>query len=266
MTGDEMRAGLAELGTRLESEGVHAKLWLVGGAVMVLAFQWRESSDDIDAAIAPSEDVLRIAREVGLGRGLEPEWLNNAAMAYIPQAVEPDWQFLGKYGALEVLRADEMTMLAMKLRASRGRRDMGDIEYLINRCGFTEEIDILEMYEQYFPEDPLSTRARPLIRAALAKMSGGDPTSFRSTFDSEEPVTEVGNGPTLLPDPSFGSVQGTDSSLWVRPTRGRFAHLLSRQDGDDILVRCGHRFAATVVTLSPTPGLPPCVRCGGGHH
>ncbi|HLN16420.1 MAG TPA: hypothetical protein VK277_06645 [Acidimicrobiales bacterium] len=167
MTRDEMQGALMELGTQLESEGVQAKLWLVGGAVMVLAYQSRDASDDLDAAVYPPDEVLRIAREVGLRRGLEADWLNDAAKIYIPLAVEPDWQFLGYYGALEVLRADDHTMLAMKLRASRGRRDQDDIAYLIARCGFTSEAEVMQMYERYFPEDPLPQRARPLIRAVL---------------------------------------------------------------------------------------------------
>jgi hypothetical protein len=164
---EEMQGALSDLGDRLESEGVRAKLWLVGGAVMVLAFESRDGSDDLDAVVSPSEEVLRIAREVGLRRGLEADWLNDAAKVYVPLAIEPDWKLLGSYGWLEVLRADEHTMLAMKLRASRGRRDQADIAYLVARCGLTTEAEVLKLYSDYFPEDPLPRRAIPLIRAAL---------------------------------------------------------------------------------------------------
>ena len=119
MTGEEMTAALHALGDALEAEGTTGRIFLVGGAVMVLAFQTRESSDDLDAAVVPNEAVLRVARAVGRRRGLQPDWLSEAAAIFIPIAKEPDWQPTGTYGTLEVLRADEATMLAMKLRASR---------------------------------------------------------------------------------------------------------------------------------------------------
>jgi hypothetical protein len=169
VTGEEMSAALTALGDALRTEGVSAKAWLVGGAVMVLAFQSRDASDDLDAAVYPAEEVLRAAREVGARLGLGPDWLSDAAKVYIPVAVEPSWQPLGRFGALEVLRADEATMLAMKLRAARGRRDQADIEYLVRRCALRNEDDVLRLYDDYFPEDPLPTRARPLIREAVAR-------------------------------------------------------------------------------------------------
>lgn len=181
MTGEEMTAALRELGEALEAEGITGRIFLVGGAVMVLAFQTRESSDDLDAAVVPKEAVLRVARVVGRRRGLQPDWLSEAATIFIPIAKEPDWQPIGTYGALEVLRADEATMLAMKLRASRGLRDRGDIEHLVQRCGLTTEEEVMALYMEYFPEDPLPARAGPLVRAALANLAstdeGGNPTN-----------------------------------------------------------------------------------------
>lgn len=174
MTGEEMTAALHALGDALEAEGTTGRIFLVGGAVMVLAFQTRESSDDLDAAVVPNEAVLRVARAVGRRRGLQPDWLSEAAAIFIPIAKEPDWQPTGTYGTLEVLRADEATMLAMKLRASRGLRDRGDIELLVQRCGLTTKDEVLALYEEYFPEDPLPARAGPLIRAALAKSEPTD--------------------------------------------------------------------------------------------
>jgi hypothetical protein len=164
VTRDEMQGALTELGAELEEAGVQAKLWLVGGAVIVLAFQSRDSSDDLDAAVHPSDEVLEVARRVGMRRGLETDWLSDAAKIYVPLAIEPDWQLLGQYGSLDVLTADEQTMLAMKLRASRGRRDQVDIDWLVARCGFSRESEVVGLYERYFPEDPLPKRAVPLIR------------------------------------------------------------------------------------------------------
>jgi hypothetical protein len=249
VNGAEMRAALSELGEKLQSEGVAARVFLVGGAVMVLAFESRESSDDLDASVYPPEEVLRMAREVGRRRGLEPDWLNDAAKVYIPIAKEPDWQLLGTYGALEVLRADESTMLAMKLRASRGMRDRGDIEYLIRRCGFATEEDVLAMYNDFFPEDPLPNRAMPLIRSALARRAEESLSGGLSPSVSADPPSAPADSPTR------------NAPMWVRSTRGKYAHRLSRQDGSEVLTICGDRLSVAAVVMSTTPGRSICRRC-----
>jgi hypothetical protein len=45
---DEMESALAELAEHLNARDVKAKIYLVGGAVMVLAFDARFSTADID--------------------------------------------------------------------------------------------------------------------------------------------------------------------------------------------------------------------------
>ena len=122
ISGVEMEAALGALGAKLKTEGVRAKLWLVGGAVMVLSHQSRVATGDIDAVAQPAEAVFAAARDVGIERGLPSEWLNDHARVYLPLAVEPMWRPIRTYGNLEVFAADPRMMLAMKLRALRGRR------------------------------------------------------------------------------------------------------------------------------------------------
>ncbi len=81
---------------------------------------------------------------------------------------QPDWQPVRKVGTLELFTADARAMLAMKMRASRGRRDEPDIALLLKECRITTEEEALSLYEEYFPEDPLPERALPMIRFALA--------------------------------------------------------------------------------------------------
>ncbi|HZM53616.1 MAG TPA: hypothetical protein VFC03_01165 [Acidimicrobiales bacterium] len=58
----------------------------------------------------------------------------------------------------------------MKLRASRGRRDEVDIQFLLARCGITTVGAALAVYEEYFPEDELPDRALPMLRHALEQL------------------------------------------------------------------------------------------------
>ena len=89
---DEMESALAELAERLSARHVKAKVYLVGGAVMVLAFDARFTTGDVDGAVHPTDDVLAVAAEIGERRGLGAEWLNNSASQFIPAFKEPNWQ------------------------------------------------------------------------------------------------------------------------------------------------------------------------------
>ena len=167
---EEIESALAELGDQLNARNVKAKIYLVGGAVMVLAFDARFSTGDIDGAIHPTDDVLAVAAEIGVRRGIGAEWLNNSAQQFIPVFKEPNWRPVHKSGNVEIVAADERSMLAMKLRAGRGSRDRPDISFLVKRCGVTSVAEALDLYKEYFPEDPLPDRALPLLDEAIAAL------------------------------------------------------------------------------------------------
>ncbi len=164
----QIEGALEELGTQLESKGIAARLLVIGGAAMVLNFGAREMTDNVDVDVYLAEAVLQAAAVIGERRGLGPTWLNDAAKIYIPMFKQPDWQPVRKVGTLELFTADARAMLAMKMRASRGRRDEPDIALLLKECRITTEEEALSLYEEYFPEDPLPERALPMIRFALA--------------------------------------------------------------------------------------------------
>lgn len=50
-----MVGALEELGLELEKQGISARLYIVGGAVMVLDFATREMTDDVDGGVYPAE-------------------------------------------------------------------------------------------------------------------------------------------------------------------------------------------------------------------
>ncbi len=172
---DEMESALAELANQLNALNVKAKICLVGGAVMVLAFDARFSTGDIDGSMHPTDDVLAVAAEIGERRGLGAEWLNNSAQQFIPIFKEPNWQPILKSGNVEIVAADERSMMAMKMRAGRGSWDRLDINFLVKRCGITSVAEALELYEEFFPEDPLPDRTLPLLDEAIAALGPQSP-------------------------------------------------------------------------------------------
>jgi hypothetical protein len=114
--------------------------------------------------------VLTVAAEIGERRGLGTEWLNNSAQQFIPVFKKPNWQPVLKAGNVEIVAADERSMLAMKMRAGRGSRDRLDIKILVKKCGITSAAQALELYEEFFPEDPLPDRTLPLLDEAITAL------------------------------------------------------------------------------------------------
>lgn len=169
MDRDEIEGALRELAQELDERGVVARIYLVGGAAMVLAYQSRFSTDDVDGSGYPTDEVLAVAAEVAERRGLRSNWLDDSVKVYFPIASEPEWRPVIKVGSVEVVVADERTLLAMKMRASRGRRDEADIEFLLGMCQITSVDDALVLYEEYFPEDELPPQAIPMLRHALGE-------------------------------------------------------------------------------------------------
>jgi hypothetical protein len=167
MDRSEIVSALQELSEVLDERGIDARIFVVGGAAMSLAFSSRYSTEDVDVDAYPTEDVISVAREIAHRRGLPEDWLNLSAKQFIPAFKNPEWRPVSRVGSVEIVAADERSMLAMKMRASRPIRDFEDIKFLLELCGISRESDAVSLYNEYFPDDPLPKRALPLLRAAL---------------------------------------------------------------------------------------------------
>ena len=60
---------LEELSFRLGKRGVRGEVCLFGGTVMILAFQSRQSTKDIDAVFAPTSVIRELVAEIGRQNG-----------------------------------------------------------------------------------------------------------------------------------------------------------------------------------------------------
>lgn len=155
MDRDEIEGARPELSEVLDARGVVARIYVVGGAAMVPAYGSRFSTDDVDGPGDPMDAVLAAAEEIAQRRGLQPDRLHDSVKVCFPTSREPDRRPVSEVGTVEVVVADERTLLAMKMRAGRGRRDEVDIRFLLNRRGITSVDGALAVYEEYFPEDEL---------------------------------------------------------------------------------------------------------------
>jgi hypothetical protein len=83
MRRDEIMKALAALGSDLAERGLTADLYVVGGAVIALAYDERRATRDIDAVFAPKNEVYAAAVRVGVALDLPDGWLNDAVKGFL---------------------------------------------------------------------------------------------------------------------------------------------------------------------------------------
>lgn len=124
---------LERLGQLAAEQGLTVELTLLGGAVMVLAYNARLSTHDVDALIlsprGAESRVRRLAAQVAAERGWPDDWLNDAAKGYLVGVSAGAVLFSGP-GL--VARAPSVAQLfAMKLSAWRDDVDIADARRLL---------------------------------------------------------------------------------------------------------------------------------------
>ena len=161
LTRAQIIEALERLDRALGNRGVHAELYLVGGAVMCLALDARTSTKDVDGWFTEARVVREAAAEVAAEMGLPADWLNDAAKAYVPEAaVFERWR---SFGHLDILVADDRTLLAMQCAAARTEEDSGDIRILAGRLGLTTAAAVLAVVTAFYPVERLSVRTQLLV-------------------------------------------------------------------------------------------------------
>jgi len=171
MTPEDVRELLEELATRLNDAGITAGIRVVGGAALSILDKDRRSTSDIDAVIVPAGVAADIVTDLANERGLPSNWLNEAALAYIPPVGPEDWVEVIRRGDVRVSIGSVRMLLAMKLLANRGVRDSDDIEFLLDACDVKSLEDAQEIYERYHAQDVISPSATVRVQHWLSQQT-----------------------------------------------------------------------------------------------
>jgi hypothetical protein len=159
LDGDRVRALFQEFSDALAQRGESASLFVVGGAAMALAYDSSRATRDVDALFVPASVVREIAEQIASARGLEPDWLNDAAKGFLP-GNDTDPHVVYESESLFVQVPSPRYMLAMKLHASRDQRDIDDAATLFNVLGLTTVQQALDVLTGYYPASQLLPRHR----------------------------------------------------------------------------------------------------------
>lgn len=155
-------AALEALAFELDKRGVEGRVFVVGGAAMVLAFDARKATRDVDAIFEPKTQVHEASRKVAESLDLPDDWLNDAVKPYTPGTDPMALPIFEKPG-LVVTAASARYMLAMKLRAARVELDASDIGFLADLLGLHRADEVLQVGIDRYGEQNLPVRARYLV-------------------------------------------------------------------------------------------------------
>ena len=165
---ETLRDALRRLAERLHARGIVGDVYLFGGGAMVLAFNTRPATRDLDGRFAPDGPIQAEALEVARELALPGSWLNQQGVFYLPRHDEPDPTPVFDHPNLRVVRASDRHLLAMKAIAARRFADMDDLAFLVGRLGLDTVEEVEAVCVQVFPEQPLGDRQREVIADVFA--------------------------------------------------------------------------------------------------
>ena len=168
-----VRSLLVELGERLEGRGIEAEIYVVGGAAMMLAYDRKRVTRDIDAVGVPQEEIdIEVAAVAADHRDLDPDWLNARVLPLLPRSIDADRiEVMGAPG-ITVNVASPRHLLAMKARSGRSDRDLDDIWVLCQVLGLTEVDEVWEICTQVWGGDFIREDVRSVITDDLNRRFG----------------------------------------------------------------------------------------------
>lgn len=154
LSAKDIRRLLNLLNEELGKAGVKGDLFLVGGAVMCLAYDARPATRDIDGYFLPTRQLREAAGRVAAGAGIEPNWLNDAVKGYLSDRGQFT-PFL-ELEHLKVMVAQPEYLLAMKclaMRIGEEFHDEDDVRYLLRHLNIDTYEAARRVLERFYPLD-----------------------------------------------------------------------------------------------------------------
>ena len=160
---------LGLLDAELRVAGVMGELYVVGGAVMCLALDARDATQDVNAFFKPTRVIREAAARVASRAGVPEAWLNDAVKGFLGS--RSDYPPYMELPNLRVFVAEPHYLLAMKcasMRLGEEFHDLDDVRYLLRHLDVRSTAEALAIVARYFDEDQLV----PKTRLALEELLG----------------------------------------------------------------------------------------------
>ncbi len=171
---DQILACLQELSAEMGKRSLKGEILLFGGAAMVLAFNARISTKDVDAVFRPKSEMYEIAAEIADRHDLPKDWLNDSVKGFIHS--DPLRQdLLVRFDFLSVYVPEPEYLLAMKCMSMRigvESSDIDDVKTLLTHLGIKTPAEVFSLIEGYYPHHQIPQRTFYAIDEILQGIFG----------------------------------------------------------------------------------------------
>ena len=167
---DDILQGFRRIDQKAKEAGVLIDLSVYGGAALMLAFDVRRATRDVDAVVNGSPDFLRrVAAEVAVECGWPADWLNDGVKGFT--SAHEKMQLMREFaavppaGGLRIHTPTARYLFAMKCIAMRaegldGSHDISDIEALADAAEINDVNAALELIESFYPAANIPAKVR----------------------------------------------------------------------------------------------------------
>lgn len=157
---------LRDIAERAKKRDAMIEFSVYGGTVMVIEYEARRMTRDVDVVIHRGASILReIVEEIAKEKEWDPGWLNDGVKGFIssnPQLQEMITIEEDGCG-LRVLRPTPEYLFAMKAMAMRGldsenSSDIEDIRFLVKSIGITSFDQAADIVSSFYPKSLISPK------------------------------------------------------------------------------------------------------------
>jgi len=165
---------LTRLGDLCTAAKLKAELAIYRGTVMMLAYDCREATKDVDAIFRPVAALEPLIQRVAREQDLPEDWMNSEVRTFVaPKDAQVDFAQL-RIAGLAITRPPAEYLLAMKCLAARlptprSRGDTADILFLIRELGIKSVAEVDRIVADYYGDRKLEAGKRWLIEHLIAE-------------------------------------------------------------------------------------------------
>jgi len=175
LTVEDIEAGFREIGRKAHSAGELIEIAVYGGSAIVLAFDFRRATRDIDVVVkGDARRLRRYAAEVAQDRGWDRDWMNDAVKGFVSVRAAEGLRLFRSYpdddrpGLRVLVPTPEyllaMKCLAMRIDAADDSQDLADIRNLMRETGLLTEAALFGAIEAFYPSRLITPRVAFGIR------------------------------------------------------------------------------------------------------
>ena len=175
---EQIIGALTALNGKLAAREITGELCIFGGAAMILAFDARQSTRDVDGVFVPKTTVAGAIEEVAEELNLPVDWLNDGVKGWVSSVGDIVAEGMPQFSNLRILRPSTQYLLAMKCLAARvggydSSGDKADVLTLVGNLGIKSAAEVLEIVCRYYPESSISPKTRYFVEEIMAEEGGG---------------------------------------------------------------------------------------------